>query len=266
MAGKILEVPKRKLLIITKRIKSWSYSRIRDHEQCGYLAGLKHALGLKEPGNAAMSRGSDIGKMAERYVKGEIRVLPRELQNFSEGFKALRTLRKKNPERVVVEESWAFRADWSMTHTKDWDAVKCRVKMDVCSVESITTGPRKIVVQTVVIPIDHKTGKYSPEWNVADYLDQLDLYAMTCLIVYGVLGELPNVVVRPKLWFLDHGIEHPADREYTIADLPALKKAWEARAKRMMDDTKFRPKPSTKCKWCYFRAGNQAEGGGQCIH
>lgn len=260
-------VLKRKLLVITKSINSWSYSRIRDYEQCAYLAGLRHAMGLKEPGNAAMQRGSDIGKLAEGYVKGEIRSMPRELQNFAEGFKALRALRKRHPTRVIVEESWAFRADWTETHTKDWDAVACRVKMDVSTLTAEERGSgQDSKVWHVVRPIDHKTGKYSPQWNVADYLDQLELYAMTCLVYYAVNRKLPNVVVRPELWFLDHGVTHPADREYTLADLPALKKRWQARADKMMREKRFAPKPSTKCQWCHFRAANVAEGGGQCIH
>lgn len=246
----------KKLLVFTKRITSWSWSRIRDYEACAYYAALKHVLGIKEPGSKAMQRGSDIGKMAEQYIKGEIRTMPPELQNFAAGFKELRAYRKRHPDRVVVEETWAFRKDWSRTKYNDWEGCVCRIKMDVARV----IGTSKAWNVDV---IDHKTGKYNPEWDLQDYFDQLDLYATGALAIYG---HLPNLTVTAKLWFLDYGIEHPAERVYTIADLPDLKKRWEARARPMLDDKRFRPMPSRKCQYCYFRAGNAAEGGGQCTH
>ncbi len=248
---------KRKLLVITKTIRSWSYSRIRDWEACGYFGGLKHALGLKEPGNQAMARGSAIGKLAELYVKGEIVRLPPELANFYDEFKLLRAAYKKNSKLMAVEDNWAFRADWSETHTKDWDGARCRIKMDVSRLIKEPKG-------WLCTPIDHKTGKYSPKYEVQSYLDQLELYALGCLIKYG--KDYPGLRVRGELWFLDHGITHPADREYTMADLPDLKASWEARAARMMADRRFVPVPSRRCEWCFFRASNGAEGGGQCIH
>lgn len=244
-----------KLLRINGTIRSWSFSRLRDWEQCGFLAGLKHVLGRKEPGNAAMQRGSNIGKLAEEYVKGNIRVMPAELQNFAAGFKDLRALRKKDPGSVVVEETWAFRSDWSRTVYNDWTGAWCRIKMDVAT---LTADKRS--GQPFVDVIDHKTGKYNPDYDFQVYLDQIELYAMGALLIYG--EEHPDVTVRAKLWFLDHGVEHPADKEYALADLPGLKKRWEARVRPMLADKTFRAKPSTKCQWCFFRAAN----GGPCTH
>lgn len=244
------------LVRINGQIKAWSWSRLRDWEFCAFFAGVKHVLSRKEPGNSAMQRGSLIGKMAEDYVLGRLPRLPADLSNFADGFKALRAFAKKNPKMIWVEDNWAWRSDWTETHTKDWPAAWLRIKMDVCTATALTT-------MLLVVPIDHKTGKYSPEWGLRDYLDQLELYALGCLLKFAHLStKAAPLVVRPKLWFLDHAIEEPSKKEYTLADLEGLKKKWMKRASPMLKDTAFRPKPNARCGRCHFRATN----GGPCKH
>jgi hypothetical protein len=245
------------LVRINGQIKAWSWSRLRDWEFCGFFAGVKHVLGKKEPGNKAMQRGSEIGKQAEDYVLGTLPRLPPDLSNFADGFKKLRAFAKKNPDNIWVEDSWTFRADYTETHVKDWDGAWLRIKMDVATADI----SKKLIV---VEPIDHKTGKYSPEWGLQDYLDQLELYAKGCLLKFGKLARETKreLVVRPKLWFLDHAVEEPAKKEYTLDDLEGLKKTWLKRVTPMLKDKAFKPRPNSRCTTCHFRASN----GGPCKH
>jgi CRISPR/Cas system-associated exonuclease Cas4 (RecB family) len=108
---------------------------------------------------------------------------------------------------------------------------------------------------------DWKTGKFREDQN-EDYLEQLELYALSALILYPHIQK-----VKPRLVYLDIGIIHPtADVElvFTRADLPKLKKLWVKRTKAMLSDKLFAPRPNDKCKWCFFRSSNKAAGGGQC--
>jgi hypothetical protein len=85
----------------------------------------------------------------------------------------------------------------------------------------------------------------------------------------GALLLYPHLErVRPRLAYLDLGVEYPAEGdeaiEFTREQLPALLKTWEKRVKPMFTDKRFAPRPNNNCRWCYFRASNAAAGGGQC--
>lgn len=231
-------------------ITSWSYSRLSTYEQCPQLAKYKYIDKLPEPGSPAMERGSAIHKAAEDFLNGTIPRLPASLQFYGDEAKRVRKMRKADPESVTVETTWAFRADWTETKWNDWAGCRLRVKLDVAQLED----------DTLTIT-DWKTGKYSPQWNLQGYVDQVELYATAALTLYG--GDLPAVRVVPRLVFLDAGVVYPHLEEtkvFTVADAPRLRKTWEKRAKPMLADKKFAPRPSSKCRWCHFRK----ENGGPC--
>ena len=232
------------------KIKAWSFSRYNDYQQCPFKAKLKHVDKLKEPGNSAMARGLRIHGLAEKYIvdPGRPRVPP-ELLLFKSLFKELRAQYKKRINGMVVEDSWAFRKDWSETVWNDWAECFVRIKLDVAFPE----GEETLIVN------DWKTGKYRPE-TLEIYTEQLELYALAALL------KFPHVtLVKPRLTFLDTGDIFPKDDHvnnftFTQADVPKLKKLWAKRIKAMMNDTRFAPRPNNKCKWCHFRKSN----GGPC--
>jgi CRISPR/Cas system-associated exonuclease Cas4 (RecB family) len=200
---------------------------------------------LVEPPNAAMARGSDIHKKAEDFVTGKLKKMPDELKLFEQEFKLLKGQKIK-----IVEDQWAFKADWTDTVWNDWAGCWLRVKLDVAYVN---------VTHNALVPIDHKTGKYREEKN-EEYLLQLELYGLSGLLKYPTID-----VVSPRLWYLDHGIIHPDPEkddeiEYFRKDLPDLKKRWEARVKPYFADKTFRPTPGAACTYCHFRKAN----GGPC--
>jgi RecB family exonuclease len=236
------------------QIKAWSFSRYSTYKQCPLKAKLLYIDKLKEPGSPAMDRGSAIHKLAENYMKGTIGKLPAELKLFGTFMKKMKALFKKAPDTITVEETWAHRRDWTRTTWDDWNGCWLRVKLDVAHVEDNT-----------VYVTDFKTGKFSPQYNLADYVEQLDLYATAALVVYADRG--PSLRIVPRLLYLDHDITYPSvgeEKFYTPADLPRLKKEWEKRTKPMLSDKQFAPKPNQFCRSCHFRKDNKANGGGQC--
>lgn len=239
---------------------SWSFSRLQAWRKCPLAAKLQNIDKIKEPAKPAdhpMVRGDRIHKLAEAYVKGTAPAkVPDELKAFADKFRRLRKLRKADPELVPVEETWAFRADWTLTTYDDWDRCWLRVKLDVAEVDD-----------TTVKPYDVKTGKYSPQFNLDDYLQQLDLYATAGLMMYADVG--PELKVIPSLLYTDAAIVYPAPGEekvYTPDMLPALKKKWEKAVKPMMADRTFAAKPHRFCSSCWYRKGNaeRTDGGTVC--
>src|ERR1019366_3377009 len=84
---------------------------------------------------------------------------------------------------------------------------------------------------------DWKTGKFDERQN-ADYLKTLQLYSL------GGLLAMPHIQkARPSLVYLDNGTIYPGPDqgllEYTRADIPKLKKIWEARVEPMFNDRVF---------------------------
>lgn len=212
------------------KITSWSYSRYDLYNKCPAKAKYKFIDKLPEPPAPAMERGNVIHKLAEQYTKGELKKLPQELKLFEEEFKELR---KSNP---IVEQTWAFRSDWSPTVWNDWSGCAVRIKTDAACVDDDT-----------LYVIDHKTGKKREGYEL-----QLSLYALGGLLTYPDIKK-----VSTQLWYLDEGGD-PIVKGYEVTQLPELKADWERRVQPMLNDTRFAPKPSNECRWCPF---SKSKGG-----
>lgn len=239
-------------------IKSWSFSRHSTYKQCPLKAKLLYIDKLKEPPNSAMARGNAIHLMAENFIKGHLKELPAELKMFEKDFTYLRDRYTKKVGQPAVEDNWAFTRDWSLTRWDDWAHCWVRIKLDCAHEEK----------GDVLIITDWKTGKFREDQN-ADYLAQLKLYALGALLMprYAHIKE-----IRPRLAYLDLGFCFDgSDKDkgkpaivYTRKDLPALKAEWEKLVTPMLSDQAFPPRPNKFCNWCFFRAANKTNGGGQC--
>lgn len=247
------------------RITSWSYSRWNLWDQCGYKAKLKFLEKRPEPSSTPMERGNAVHQAVEYYLKGITLRLPATIEYLEEGkkvkkpidfnakalnniYKVARDMRKKDPKSVFIEDTWAFRDDWSETRWDDWAGCWLRVKID-CAL--ITEKDGHVIVKIH----DWKTGRFRKNDELG-YATQLDLYALSALTRYK---DAKSVTVVPSLVYIDEGVEH-SPRTYTLADLKPLKKEWEMRVKPMLRDTKFPPKPNRWCGFCTFRQSN----GGPC--
>lgn len=214
-------------------ITAWSFSRLSTYRQCPQKLKFTAIDKLKDPGSAAMDRGTEIHKECENYLRG-----------LEEDVPASAMLFKIEMENLLNKEAWpeqqfAFRKDWTECayFAKD---VWLRVKIDAIVID----GAYGRV-------IDFKTGKVKP-----DGLEQLELCAIAAFIHYPHLQT-----VDVELWFLDHGIELPGEPlRYRREALPRLKAEWEKKVRHMFVDTRFMPTPSMLCGWCHFRKDN----GGPC--
>jgi hypothetical protein len=210
-------------------------------------AKFKHVEKLKEPKSEAMQRGIDIHKLAQKYITGELKTIPKELRKFSDLFKALRKDAKKKILPARAETSLAFKRDWSETQWNDWAHCWLRVATDAeCQDAS-----------GVMDVYDWKTGKPS-SYKVAEYEEQLELYALAALSMYPWIQ-----MVRVWLAFLDTGDMFPVPpevRSFTRDDVLRLKNSWQKRTKPMLTDTTFKPTPNSLCHYCHFRKSN----GGPC--
>ena len=223
-----------------REITAWSFSRYRDHRTCPAFASYKYRHGISEPGSDAMQRGTMIHTLAENYVKGKIKVLPKELKNFEEEFGVLKT------GKALAEGEWAFDRNWNPTSWFGKDAW-VRIKIDCTFLGK----------DNILDVIDYKTGKNSP-YKKPEYEEQLDLYGI------GGLENFPSAAsVRPLLYFIDAGeIEPVPPKLFTKKDAPKMKKAWDKKVIPLFKETKWRPKPGKQCSWCYFRKNNPAYPGG----
>lgn len=215
-----------------------SYSRWRDWKQCAARAKYKYLLKLPEPGSPAMDRGSEIGKLAEEYLLGNIATLPKELSRFPKEFQELREL------GAIPEQQWAVRRDWTET---EWFAedVYIRFKVDAYAI------PRRRVLRI----IDFKTGKLK---DMAENQLQLDLYGVGALSLFDI------DVAFAELWYLDQGVlvggEGDEIGTYRMEDLSKLQKTWDDRLAPMFSDRTFVPTPNYLCRYCTFSRSK----GGEC--
>lgn len=221
-------------------IEQVSLSRINDWEQCPFRAKLKHVLKMKEPMQGpAIERGIKIHKSAEDYLRNKEKKFALELTPLSAELKRVKKLVGKGLARP--EYQIAFTHEWKVTGYYDKD-VKWRVIADV-----ITTEPKKPVGV-----IDWKTGKL---YEQGKYDPQLELCGMSALT--AGFGDTAEGVIG----FVDHGILMKSlDGPVRLKDLPKLQKKWDARAKPVMADRRFAPRPGNYCRWCHWRKDN----GGPC--
>jgi RecB family exonuclease len=222
-------------------ISQWSFSRFKDYRKCPALAKYKHVDKMKEPGNKAMDRGTEIHKMAEKVVFEPVRAkLPAELKLFEEEFK---TVRKLPAEVKQVELKLAFDIQWKplvdFFDKRTW----VRVVYDLRYVP-VPKDPSKVVV------VDHKTGKLYD-----DHMEQLSLYALS-----EFHSNPATQQVQTDLWYLDEGV--PKNDTYTRDQVPKLVKFWDKATKAMLNDHRFDPTPGNHCRWCHFRKSN----GGPCAY
>lgn len=226
--------------LAVKKLTAWSWSRLAQYRTCPAQTKYKHIDRLPEAASPAMQRGTDIHKLAEQYVKGEIKMMPKELKLFAGELKAV----YKAKGEKLTELDLAFTSAWAPTTWNDWSGAWVRVKVD------LVERP----VPEYAVMWDWKTGKTGlNDLPGSGVYEQLKLYATAGFKQWPDLQEVKCVGA-----YLDHGVEKKA--EYTRKDLPALVKWWDKETRTMMRDTKFLPTPSNACTWCAY----SKKKGGPC--
>lgn len=213
------------------------------YDQCPLKAKLVHIDKLREPENDALIKGSLVHKLAEQYVRGQLKKYPPELgAAFKDRFAELKKL------NALLEQDWAFNKDWGVVGWFAKDAW-CRIKMDLHYLLT-TNGKTHKANSTRVVTIDYKTGREHQE-----HAQQRSLYAL------GAFHMYPDAnAVRVEHWYLDHGTV--GIDEFVRSDVKKLLTQWEQRTRAMLADKRFAPCPGSYCRWCHFRKSN----GGPCIY
>ena len=152
-------------------IDRWSYSRLGTYESCPKKAYYSYVEKIPQEQHPAAQRGTRIHQLAEDYIVGKLKVMPRELKLFSEAFEKLRE--DWLEENLHVEQDWAFDKEWAIAPWSG-DTTWGRYKIDAFLKE-----------EAFGKVIDFKTGKY---WsNQTGYRDQCSLYAC------GVFSRFPDL-------------------------------------------------------------------------
>lgn len=230
---------------MTKKIFSWSFSRYTAYNDCPRSAYYKFIEKRPEPGSPAMDRGTAIHKLAEDYILGKIKELPSELSQVRAQVQTLRKSFREDANSVVVEDTWAFKEDWSITSWDDWYGCRLRIKVDAA----------RFVNKKAMVITDWKTGKFRPG-DLYTYEQQLKLYVLGAFLRYPELER-----VSPRLVYTDEGKIFPEVPDiWERKSVPMLQSFWTDTTKRMLNDTVYEPTPGNACRWCYFRKSN----GGPC--
>jgi hypothetical protein len=243
-----------KLAKLTTFFTAWSFSRLQDYRKCPAFAAYKHLYKMKEPGNSAMQRGSQIDQIAKDYALGRIKdskilvpdpskpkVKVDPLATFKAEFAKLRKMKKG---AVEADPDWTFTSDWGRTKFNDWAGAWCRMKVDFTWKEILKKVTRLMV-------IDVKSGKQRDANS-----EQLKLYALGGLLVDPTADE-----VGTQLWYTDAGIADPKKPLiYMRSQLPELQEYWLGEVRPMLADKRFAPKPGQHCGYCFYRKAN----GGPC--
>lgn len=227
-----------------KKILNWTPTKLDLYEGCPRKAKYKFVDKLPEPPpepGSPLERGTEIHKAAEGYITSRAPKLHADLKH-KKVKKILDDLQKDYKlKKVRVEMELAFNRAWKPVQWLAQD-VYCRFKIDV--LHFLKDGAAEA--------IDWKTGRFKPEGK---YDDQVNAYSVAALST-GLVKT-----VTSKLVFTDHGeeVDVPAGR-MAVKDLKKAQERWDQKAKAMLSDTKFPPRPGNACTWCPYSCNK----GGPC--
>ena len=209
-------------------VKAWSWSALNQYETCPRQTFYAKVAKIQVPKAPALEKGIQIHEDLENYLKDASLPCPPHSVKVEQQLKMLRA------EGAIAEMELAFDKDWNRC---DWFAKNCwaRIKIDAIV-------PPK--VGGTVFIWDHKSGKVRDDHE--DYDHQLSLYQLA-----GLLAFPTAETSEAGLLFVEHGVVLECDEVMTRDMIPAAKLKWEARARPLLSDKEFAPRPSGfACKWC----------------
>ena len=221
-------------------IRSWSYSKLLDFEQCPLRFKMKHVDRIPEEKSPAADRGTHIHSLAEDFTNGKLKSLAPELRHFSDEFEVLR--REYKAKAVSLEGEWGFANSWE---PHDYRTAWLRMKADAVL-------HKQDSAEAVVI--DFKTGKKFG--NEVKHGEQVQLYALATAIREP---WIKNITV--ELWYLD--LDDLTANTYTRTQALSFIPGFEKRAMKIFNTKSFEPRANVfTCKWCPYGPGK----GDQCPH
>lgn len=214
---------------------NWSYSRWSMFDKCAFQYHCAYIKRLPRlPASPALIRGLKIHKLAENFVLGKIRKLPKELTKFATEFNALKKICKAK--KGFTEPDICMDSSWQPSSLKESDYF-------LGFIDFVSFG--KGGITTV---IDYKTGRKYP-----GHRDQAHVYAMVTMAFDSSIK-----VVDVEFWYIDSG--ETAHWVWGREDFEAMKKVWISRIGKMHNCKDFLATPNQFCKWCSYNMKN----GGPC--
>lgn len=219
-------------------IKTVSYSRIADFEECPYRAKLKYIDRVPEPERElkpgqtehANDRGTRIHLAAEEYVKG-IGKLTKEIAAFEDELLAAQKLYIEG--KVSLEQEWGFNRFWEPC---EWTSPEIcfKAKLDLYAQLDTSYG----------LVVDHKTGKKFG--NEVKHQDQGKFYAVSAFAKFPYLEA-----VTVEIWYLDQ--DDIMSTNYDRRHIHAVQPKVQERIDKVLQSTVF-PKRANKftCRWCPY--------------
>lgn len=201
--------------------KSWSYSQLSGYEMCPHAHMYRKVVKLKEPPSWHLSNGNYVHKLAENYLLGKIKELPKELRLFKKEFANLLEAKAAPEEEFVLDKDWQLMKNaWKSPNA--W----LRSKLDARIDNYI---------------IDFKTGKVYDA-----HVGQGRLYANIYMMINPDVDE-----VDIEFWYLTSGTV--TNFTFYRKDLERDVKAWNDRVAIMHNDITYNPTPHQYCRNCYVK-------------
>ncbi|MDX1353112.1 MAG: PD-(D/E)XK nuclease family protein [Thiomicrorhabdus sp.] len=212
-------------------VKAWSYSTGSMFKTCKAKFKFYAIDKIKEEDNHFQADGQTKHKIAEYYIKGEVKGTPPEIANFKTEMDVL-----KNSGRAIVEMDLAITCDYKPTKWNDWDNVWLRSKADVV----FPIDEKEIVI------IDHKFGK---PWG--SYDEQMKKYFAAAAAHYPEAE-----IFTTELWFhkIPAGDTSRIDQKiFYREDLQNVQDEINFEWDEIKMETEFRPNPSqSNCRFCFY--------------
>tara|TARA_A100001391_G_scaffold161661_1_gene120566 strand:- start:786 stop:1547 length:762 start_codon:yes stop_codon:yes gene_type:complete len=224
--------------IVLGDVPQWSYSRLKNFEECPYKVFIDAVKKIKQPSGPAAERGTEIHDAGEQFVKGDTDLLRDEYSHFDQDMRLARDMYSEG--KAEVEGEWGFTTDWKPTGWMDKDTW-ARIKLDLLMRPTETSAR----------VVDYKTGKKIG--NELSHKQQGNLYAV------GTFMRYPEIeYIEVEFWYLDQNdiMRSSFTRESALKFLPV----WNRRALALTTATTWKPTPSPKaCRFCSYGKGDFPE-------
>ena len=218
-------------------LKTWSFSGLKEYEQCPFKRFLNKVGGHRGPQSPAASRGNEYHDAIEKYIDGRQDSLPKIHASSRPFIDALRN-RFANGS-IILEQNWYIDHEWNTIDEADVESGAdfwAIFIIDCFEFESKTSAR----------VTDWKTGKSRN--NEMKHAEQLMLYAIAAFERYPDLEY-----IHVQCGYVDEG-HISLQRGYTREQLKPIKEQFTKRAQIMTRAIMFPAKPSKyNCMWCDYK-------------
>lgn len=225
-------------------LKIASHTMLELYLNCPYSALLRvrnAKSGVKPAPNPFAERGINLHDWIEKYIKGDLKILPADVKNHREYIEKAKELYESGIV-MQLEMPWFFDREYVPCEKKDR---RIMVKQDLF----YFTGANSAVLD------DWKTGKR--DGNEAKHARQIKRYVIAAFMRFPELEY-----VEGSARYLDKN--DIFTRGYTREQAMAFFKTEENLLRRFFHDTKCMPKPNRiNCKGCEYNKPNE-DGEYQC--